>query len=66
MYVVVGCCTSIDRCDREGQLVSVVATVSVYVVVGCCASVERCDMEGQLVSGVVTECVCCCRVLHKC
>ena len=43
-----------------------VLSLSVYVVVRCCTSVDRCDMEGQLVSGVVTECVCCCRVLHKC
>ena len=34
VYVVVGCCTSVDRCDMEGQLVS--GVVSGFV---CCCQV---------------------------
>ena len=36
--VVVRCCTSVDRCDVEGQLVSVVVTECVC----CCQVLYKC------------------------
>ena len=38
VYVVVGCCTSVDRCDVKGQLVSVVVTECIC----CCRVLYKC------------------------
>ena len=38
VHVVVRCCTCVDRCDVEGQLVSVVVTECVC----CCQVLYKC------------------------